>query len=41
MVTEELINGYVRKIVETVDPDAVILFGSYARNQASSDSDID
>jgi len=41
MVTEELINGYVRKIVETVDPDAVILFGSHARNQASSESDID
>ncbi len=32
---------YVGKIVEAVDPDAVILFGSYARDQASSESDID
>ena len=41
MVTEELLNKYVGKIVEAVDPDAVILFGSYARDQASSESDID
>lgn len=29
------------KIFEAVDPDAVILLGSYARDQASSESDID
>jgi predicted nucleotidyltransferase len=31
----------VRRIVETVHPDKVILFGSHARGEARADSDID
>ena len=30
-----------RRIVETSRPDKIILFGSYARDEASADSDLD
>jgi uncharacterized protein len=30
-----------RRIIETSDPDKIILFGSYARNNFSADSDLD
>lgn len=37
----DVIPTYVRQIVESVDPRAVILFGSYARGDATADSDVD
>lgn len=30
-----------RRIVQTSDPDKIILFGSYAREKANADSDLD
>jgi predicted nucleotidyltransferase len=41
MATDMLIEGFVRKIVRGVDPDAIVLFGSHARNQAGVASDVD
>lgn len=41
MLARDLLNDYVDKIVESVDPDVVVLFGSHARNQAVPESDID
>ena len=38
---EAKIREMVRRIVEAVDPDKVILFGSYARGEARPDSDVD
>ncbi len=37
----ELMEEIVRRIVQTVDPDRVILFGSRARGDIRPDSDID
>jgi predicted nucleotidyltransferase len=37
----DLINDIVRRIVEMVQPDKIILFGSRARGDARPDSDID
>lgn len=36
-----LITEMVRRIVETWNPDQIILFGSYARGTAGPDSDVD
>ncbi len=36
-----LIQEMVRRIVETWNPDKIILFGSYARGLAGPDSDVD
>lgn len=41
MASQDTLSGYVEKIVESVNPDGVVLFGSYARNQATPESDID
>lgn len=41
MVSKELLDQYVKKLVDSVDPDAIVLFGSYARNQAAPESDVD
>jgi TPP-dependent pyruvate/acetoin dehydrogenase alpha subunit/predicted nucleotidyltransferase len=38
---EEKIAEMVRRIVEAVDPDKIILFGSHARGHAGPDSDVD
>ena len=38
---EEKIAEMVRRIVEAVDPDKIILFGSHARGEAREDSDVD
>jgi uncharacterized protein len=40
-VTPDMIDYVVRKIVETVHPGKIILFGSQARHTNSSDSDVD
>ena len=37
----DLINQIRKRITETVDPEQVILFGSYAKAQANEKSDID
>jgi predicted nucleotidyltransferase len=38
---DNLISDIVRRIVETAQPDKIILFGSRARGDARPDSDID
>ena len=40
-VTDELLDRMVRAIVEEVDPEQVILFGSRARGDAREASDVD
>lgn len=40
-LTEELLDEMVRVIVDTVDPEQVILFGSRATGKAGPDSDVD
>ena len=40
-VTDELLDGIVRAIVNEVDPEQVILFGSRARGDAREHSDVD
>jgi len=39
--TETVIQEMVRRIVEAVHPDKIILFGSHARGEAGPDSDVD
>lgn len=41
MDTEGAIQEMVRRIVEAVHPDKIILFGSHARGEAGPDSDVD
>ncbi len=40
-VTDELLDEMVRAIVEEVDPEQVILFGSRARGDTHEHSDVD
>ena len=40
-LTDPKLREMVRRIVQTVDPDRVILFGSRARGEARPDSDYD
>ena len=40
-ITDELLDQMVQAIVEEVDPEQVILFGSRARGDAREDSDVD
>lgn len=40
-ITEELINYIVKKIIREIQPEKIILFGSYARGEFSEDSDLD
>ena len=40
-VTPELLQYIVDKIVKHIDPDKIILFGSYARGDQKKDSDLD
>jgi predicted nucleotidyltransferase len=40
-VTPELINYIVEKIVLEIQPEKIILFGSYARDDFNRDSDLD
>lgn len=41
MVDQEKLDEIVRRIVEAVEPEKIILFGSAARGDSSSDSDVD
>ena len=40
-VTDAFLQQMVKVIVDEVDPEQVILFGSHARGDASTDSDVD
>jgi len=40
-ITPELIDYIVQKIVKGIDPEKIILFGSYARGDYSKHSDLD
>ena len=40
-ITPELINYIVEKIVREIQPEKIILFGSYARGDFDRDSDLD
>ncbi len=40
-VTEEVLDRMVRLIVDAVDPEKVILFGSQSRGDATPESDVD
>ncbi len=40
-ITPELINYIVEKIVREIQPEKIILFGSYARGDFERDSDLD
>lgn len=40
-ITPELINYVVEKIIREIQPEKIILFGSYARGDFSQDSDLD
>ena len=41
MVTEEQIREMTERIREGVDPERIVLFGSYAEGNATDDSDVD
>lgn len=41
MLTHDLIQAAVQKLVAAAQPSRVILFGSYARGEAGEDSDVD
>ncbi|MFQ5645987.1 MAG: nucleotidyltransferase domain-containing protein [bacterium] len=40
-LTEDLLKFITDKIVSSVQPEKIILFGSYARGEANQDSDLD
>jgi len=40
-VSDDVLQGMVDEIVREVDPDAIVLFGSWARGHAGADSDLD
>jgi predicted nucleotidyltransferase len=41
MISNETIQAMVNRIVERFQPERVVLFGSYARGEATEDSDVD
>lgn len=41
VATEDMIAGMVKAIVDEVDPVRIILFGSQAQGNATTDSDVD
>jgi predicted nucleotidyltransferase len=41
MISQKTIDTAVSRLVATAKPNKVILFGSYARNEANEDSDLD
>ena len=40
-VSDEVIGKMAREIARTVDPERVVLFGSWARGETNPDSDVD
>ncbi len=40
-ITPELVNYVVEKIIREIQPEKIILFGSYARGDFNQDSDLD
>ena len=40
-ITPQLIDYIIKKIVQEIDPEKIILFGSYARGDYKKDSDLD
>lgn len=41
MITEHIVQSMTERIVNAFSPERVIVFGSWARNEATKDSDID
>jgi predicted nucleotidyltransferase len=41
MISQEKIQAMVNRIVERFHPERIVLFGSYARGEATEDSDVD
>ena len=41
MISRDQLNDIVNRIVERLDPEKIILFGSYASGEAREDSDVD
>jgi len=41
MISQEKINEVVNRIVKNINPEKIILFGSYASGNPSEDSDLD
>ena len=41
MITQEQINEVIKRILESLKPQKIILFGSYAEGKATEESDLD
>lgn len=41
MISQEIIASAVRRLVTVANPNKIVLFGSYARGDATDDSDLD
>ena len=41
MISQEKINEAINRIVKNINPEKIILFGSYASGNPSEDSDLD
>ena len=41
MISQEKINEAINRIVKNINPEKIILFGSYAQGNPSEDSDLD
>ena len=41
MISQHIVQAMAKKIVDSFSPDKIIVFGSWARNEATKDSDID
>lgn len=41
MITEHIVQSMTERIINSFSPEKIIVFGSWARNEATEDSDID
>jgi predicted nucleotidyltransferase len=41
MISEHIVQSMAQKIINAFSPEKIIVFGSWARNEATKDSDID
>ena len=41
MINGHIVQAMAKKIVDSFSPDRIIVFGSWARNEATKDSDVD